>query len=841
MFDNAYNFSANGLIFSDVPNSVTTMSNYQTLNKIAYCNANKSTDLISCSEAVYQVLNDATVGHAAALERLFYLLVSCEGLEHKVRRSMIPARDPVKLDLEHNIRKSLDVICRKMKSGKYREDMVLVILQWCFKVLSQVSEMLKLLPVLHKILLSAAECLYKFKVSEDTFVDRVFELFSKECPTPTENAANVLVKVLIPYPKIVSQIVRKSFESFTKKTPNFETLKTVISELSKYNCNLVSSAVMDLLEEDTAVNEKVGFVLNVLCSIPSLQPVSIMLLNDSQAFKKLMNSSKEALSTTMIDDLAKLFMHSQVNSYSTVMSLLEQDADSTSLGPSLLQKILLNLELAVYGVTETKDKSAIIFIDNMSSTEDIKMFCTCLTYQKPYKHPYILKCLHIICIYKGFSVAKTVITELILTQPLERFEALLEEIKGLYPNISFTCFKTALNDLKSLAKSPSEVFLFFENADKLKLHNHHELMSKDMVKIATFLNETDNYKLVSFLLRFLDPRAIDIADTIYITNTILDLFIRFVNKITSPDVDIELLESISELKSNVIKWCPIKDCIRLTILHSLLSSLTTDDISGTVEFDDEEDPDKKSVICSLKSAIIESDVSVHRGKIRRVVKVMNKSSSNILVIQSVMNLLQSIISNSPKAGKELSKFLLDLLCPDVNLEAPWPDNAAIKAAIERDLNVLNTFDRKPILWNIFEEALSTRNSDLVVIVRAMLVVLISFWSSSRVKKCADSPLHLANTVKLLDLLSKIEWLPTPMLNISQLIPLISPFEAMNLLFEVTNHFKIHAPHLSAVPVTNFQTSLKDAVSLIVQNNIENIGVTAFLFSRWGISSAPGGA
>ena len=811
------------------------MSNYQTLHKIAYCNANKSTDLITCSEAVYQVLNETSVGHSAALERLFYLVMSCEGLEHKVRRAMIPARDPVKLDLEHNIKKSLDVIYHKMAHKKYNQDMILVILQWCFKVLTQVGEMLKLLTIVNKMLLSAAETLYK--EDEDSYVEKIFDLFSKECPSPSDKTATILVKVLNPYPKITSQIVRRSFEAFTNKTASFGTFKSVISELSKYNCNLVSTAVMDLLEEESAVNQKVGFVLNVLCSIPALQPVSIMLLNDSQAFKKLMNSSKEALSTTMIDDLAKLFMHSQVNSYSTVMSLLEQDVDSTSLGPSLLQKILLNLELAVYGVIEAKDKN-IMFIENMSSSEDIKMFCKCLTYQKPYKHPYILKCLFIICIYKGLCVAKTVITELILTQPLERFEALLDDIKGLYPNISFSCFKTVLNDVRNLAGGQAELFLFFENSDKLKLYGHHELTSTDMIEIAAILHETDNYKLISFLVRFLEPRAIDIADTIYITNTIFDVFITFVNRITSADVDIDLLESISELKGNVIKWCPIKDCIRLTILHNLLTSLTTDDLSKTAKFVDD-DSNKNSVICSLKSAIVESEEDVHRGKIRRLVRVPNKGCSNILVVQSVMNLLQSIISNSPKAGKELSKFLLDFLCPDVNLEAPWPDNAAIKAAIERDLNVMNTFDRTPILWNIFEEALSTKNSDLVVIVRAMLVVLISFWSSSRVKKCSESPPHLKNTVKLLDLLSKVEWIPAPMLNISQIIPVISPFEAMNLLFEVTNHFKIHAPHMSMVPVTKFQMSLKDAVCLIVQNNIESVGVTAFLFARWGISS--GGA
>ena len=806
------------------------MSTFQTLHKIAFCNPNKSSDLISCSESVFQVLNEASVGQSAALERLFYLLMSCEVMEQKIKRETLPSRDPVKLDLEHNIKKCIDCIFFKMTHGMYNIEMMIIILKWCFKALTEVKESGKLLTTINKMLLSASSSLYDH--DEESYVDTMFNLFSSECSDVTNST--VLVKVLNPYPKLTSNIVKMSYDAYASKTDSFGIYKSVLLELSKYNCTTISTAVMDLLEEEYSINQKIGFVLNVLCSIPNLQPMSIMLLNESQAFKHLMNNSKDVLSNTMIDDLAKLFMHSHVNSYNTVMSLLEQDSEASSLGPSLLQRILLNLELAVYGVIESKDKK-IMFIENMSSTEDIRMFCKCLSFQKPSKHPYILKCLSIICIYKDHCVAKTVISELMLTQPLDRYEVLLDIVMGVYPKIHIECFKCTIKEIINLTMTKNYVLTFFENAEKLKINGNHDISSSDMVDIAIILGDCDSFKLIALLLRFLDPKAIDIADTVFITNTLLELFLKLVKKISSPDVDIELLEIIGDLKNNIIKWCPIKDCIRLTVLNKLLILITDDNMETDVRFDDNYE-DSNPLLSNFKSAVVESDKDVHRGQIRKRIKYKNSNIANVLAVQSIMNLLQSIISNSSKSKKELCKFILDLVCPNVNLEAPWPEAASMKYTIERDLNVLNAFEQMPLLWNIFSEALATKAPELVVIVRALFVVLLSFWSSSRAVQCSESPKHVSITVKLLELLSEVEWLPPPLLNISQLIPIISPYEAMTLLFEISNHFKSYAPHMATVPVTKFSPSLKDTVCLIVHNNIENIGVTAFLFSRWGISN-----
>ena len=45
--------------------------------------------------------------------------------------------------------------------------------------------MLKLLTIINKMLISAAETLYK--QDEESYVETIFDLFAKECPSPSEN------------------------------------------------------------------------------------------------------------------------------------------------------------------------------------------------------------------------------------------------------------------------------------------------------------------------------------------------------------------------------------------------------------------------------------------------------------------------------------------------------------------------------------------------------------------------------------------------------------------------------------------------------------------------------
>ena len=783
------------------------MSSFYTLNKIATCNPNIIEELVECSQAVCTVLSAMTVGQEAALERLFYLILSYDRAEQKGG-----GRDKLHLDLEQNVRKSVEVVRKRLP--EYSLSSVTVLVRLTLRTLCQVGQGFKLSNAIHRIMAVCCERLYKS--DPDGYVPKIFEMYLSDCTGNNTADSTVLVKTLSPFPDLTKPLLSSSFEAFRSESAHFITYKQALVELSKYNGRSISGAVMQLLDESDAVKQKIGFVLNLLSSIPSLHSVAMRLLSESQAFKALLHSNKSTIPPPLVDDLAKLFTSSEINSFNTVLSLLEQDP-TTSLGPSLLSKILLSLELSVYGVSEDKEN---LFIENMSGSEDINMFCNCLDTLPSHTHPSIIKCLTIICLYKGESTTKKVMCELIQTQPLERFQVLVDTISPVYPNMCVFAFKHSLKDIPT--RTPAQIVTFAENSDKLKFSNSHQILASEMVTIAGLIRDTNCLKVTSIFIKFLEPRSIGTVETTAITHILLTCFVNHVTNIQGPDVSLELLETVTDLEGNIVKWCPINDCTRLTILHQLLALVisTDGDVNTPRDLGD--------------NHVVESNVEIHKGQIKRRKPTDTTRFGCVLARQSVTNLLECVTSNSNKACHVLCSFLLDTLCPDVNLEAAWPEHAAMQYTVERDLVVYNTFRDQPLLWNLLEVALRTRCSNLVVIIRALLTVLITFWTTCRVGKCADCPREMEFTGRFFNILCDIDWMPSPMTNASHLLPFISPLEVTALLFEVANFFRLFGPHLTKIPISKHQPSVKETMTSIVQNNIENVGEMMFMFCKWGL-------
>ena len=802
------------------------MSKFQTLSKLANC-SDKAGDLKASSEATIEALSESAVAQYSALERLFYLIMTLENLENKVRRGIMAARDPVKVDLEANVKKCISIVNNRIQSNLYDYKPCSFIIKNCFEVLSQINESFKLCSQLSTMLISAAEHLYK--LDKNSYVEKIFELFTS---ISNNSSGNFLSKVLKTHPDLIPEIMKRCYTTFQNKEGNFHTFSALIAEISEFNGKSVSSALMDILNEDININPKLRFVINILRSVPALQSVSITLLYESKSFETLMSSPISSIAPSLIDDLAKLFIFSHVNSYNTMMSLLEKRRGNT-LGPLLLEKILLNMELAIFSANEHGDKT-LHFLEDMSGEGDIMLFCKGLQVMNKSTHPYILKVLSLISLYKGKITSMKIVSELFVTLPYENFQSYLETVTGVYPCILTACFKKILKNLQSNNLDSSNVFIFFENAEKTKVTGNCELSSEDVITIAKLLKSAQDYRLILTLLSFLDAKPRDLNDIIFICNIIVEKYLKITLTITSDNANLEVLEVLEELKISLAQWGVIHSSIRITILRHLLSLATSDDMFYEDDIEEEILAADKPLLTQIRSGVIESSDKVHSGQIQKKHKSKHKYFTDNLAIQQVMHLIQSLHYSSPKAVNEIAVFILDYLCSDCNILALWPDEESMKYTLDRDLVLFNKFTRHPILWNILEEALISKQSDLVVIIRAMLTVFISFWSNSRVDKCKYQLETCQQTVRVLDLLSKEHWLPLPLHNISQLIPIIAPYEARLLLMEIWHHLKLHQPHVSGFPTNRCQSSLKKTVLTIIQNNIEHVGVSAFLFSRWNL-------
>ena len=131
-----------------------------------------------------------------------------------------------------------------------------------------------------------------------------------------------------------------------------------------------------------------------------------------------------------------------------------------------------------------------------------------------------------------------------------------------------------------------------------------------------------------------------------------------------------------------------------------------------------------------------STVTYHAGVIGRGAR---PSSPDLVVTdgQAEVNrrLMSGVIQRlcevrGGEGAKQLSLMLVEMISPDIMYNGlPWPDEEFIKVTIERDLSISRVLARHPITWTLLAR---TRPALCYcsVLVRAVLAVLISHWSTS---------------------------------------------------------------------------------------------------------------
>ena len=102
-----------------------------------------------------------------------------------------------------------------------------------------------------------------------------------------------------------------------------------------------------------------------------------------------------------------------------------------------------------------------------------------------------------------------------------------------------------------------------------------------------------------------------------------------------------------------------------------------------------------------------------------------------------------------------------------------------------DLNIkiFNLFDSNPILWSLLELVAEVRPilCHVTKLVSALLHVLITLWESSRSANCALEQRWLDHSCRLLAVLHKAQFIPKQLSSLSEILPMVTPYEAMTIL------------------------------------------------------------
>lgn len=149
---------------------------------------------------------------------------------------------------------------------------------------------------------------------------------------------------------------------------------------------------------------------------------------------------------------------------------------------------------------------------------------------------------------------------------------------------------------------------------------------------------------------------------------------------------------------------------------------------------------------------------------------------------------------------QLSQLLVELVSVDVMYNGiAWPEEEFTKITIERDLLIRRTFKNCPILWSIMGLLAIYKQplSNCSVFLRAICASVMHHWRAKSTETISGANSELMFfTVKLLELLSLGQMLPSPLSYLYIVVQHLEPNEIAHVLKECVWNFMVaHGPSI----------------------------------------------
>ncbi|KAK6641693.1 hypothetical protein RUM44_013408 [Polyplax serrata] len=186
---------------------------------------------------------------------------------------------------------------------------------------------------------------------------------------------------------------------------------------------------------------------------------------------------------------------------------------------------------------------------------------------------------------------------------------------------------------------------------------------------------------------------------------------------------------------------------------------------------------------------------------------------------------------------QVSLLMVELISPDVMYNGlPWPEEEFCKVTIERDVHIRKIFDELPLAWKLLDFVAWNQPALCYcsVLLRALAATLKSQWSST---STSDSPAVQWATVRLLEIMSLGQLLPSPLSSLQVAIPYLTAAEVVTLLQDcVWSYMRDNVPSPALFTrdprsgimwrdpnVEKPSTQYTETFRLILQNNIVRFG------------------
>ncbi|XP_059160155.1 integrator complex subunit 5-like [Physella acuta] len=193
--------------------------------------------------------------------------------------------------------------------------------------------------------------------------------------------------------------------------------------------------------------------------------------------------------------------------------------------------------------------------------------------------------------------------------------------------------------------------------------------------------------------------------------------------------------------------------------------------------------------------------------------------------QPPTNITQNISEGS---ARTLGCVIVDVLTLDsLYNDVHWQDPDFRRVTTERDTLVWKRLEELPVLWNVIQEFSSSCVFlyYLSPVLRSLMAVMMNHLEVSREGFMRNCPKQCEAAIKLVYCLTQGSWIPSPLSNISELFPFVSPYEAYLLLLGLWRYIKEKPP-------TELEKDMKSrtceashmfVITSIIHANIDHMG------------------
>ena len=200
---------------------------------------------------------------------------------------------------------------------------------------------------------------------------------------------------------------------------------------------------------------------------------------------------------------------------------------------------------------------------------------------------------------------------------------------------------------------------------------------------------------------------------------------------------------------------------------------------------------------------------------------------------------QRINSYDTQSLQQLSQIALDLIAPS---EVPgcrdWFDEETLKYNIERHLKIRTSVEATP--FNI-QLLLLVANDGVALItcfpiIRALIYVLVNFWTVSKAEKGTECPRELSLSMSLVRILCRAQWLSSQLLCLMEMFEVLPASDIRQLIEEIQDLLRRHPPDREEYELRD-NTRVREAteaskasmqqfyelVNVVVIRNVESVG------------------